>query len=451
MATDTVLSPSKELTISRLLNAPRDLVWKVWTDPEHIKHWWGPNGFTNTISRMDVKAGGAWDLIMHGPDGTDYKNKSVYKEVIKNEKLVYDHVSPKFQATVTFTEEGKKTLLKIRMLFETAEERDNVVKVFKADVGLKENMYKLEGYLRKVSSEKEMTLTRIINAPREIVFKAWTDPEQLEKWWGPKDFTNPVCDVDVHPGGAILIHMKAPDGTVYPMDGEFHEIVEPERIVFTSAALDKNGKRLFEILNTVTFTEEDGKTKLSLHAAVSNITDEGRPYLDGMNEGWNQSLDRLNELVVNSSNNKKTNMNEAPLVIERTFNEPAEKIWKAITDINQMKQWYFPQLEQFKPEKDFETQFNVHHEGKDFLHIWKIKEVVPMKKISVEWKYGGYPGNSLVSFELFTQGNKTKLVLTHERIETFIPEKYPELAKSNFLEGWTQFMDKGLKDFLENN
>ena len=436
MATDTVLSPSKELTITRLLNAPRDLVWKVWTDPEHIKHWWGPNGFTNTISRMDVKAGGTWDLIMHGPDGTDYKNKSVYKDVVKNEKLVYDHVSgPKFQATITFTGEGKKTLLKISMLFETAEERDNVVKVFKADVGLKENMYKLEGYLRKVSSEKEMTLTRILSAPRDIVFKAWTDPEQLEKWWGPKDFTNPVCDVDVHPGGAILIHMKAPDGTVYPMDGEFHEIVEPEKIVFTSAALDKNGKRLFEVLNTITFIDEDGKTKLDLHAAVSNITDEGRPYLDGMNEGWGQSLDRLNELVVNSSNNKKTNVNETPLVIERTFNAPAEKIWKAITDLSQMKQWYFPQLEQFKPEKDFETQFNVHHEGKDFLHIWKIKEVVPMKKISVEWKYGGYPGNSLVSFELFPQGNKTKLKLTHEGIETFIPAEHPELAKENFEQG----------------
>jgi len=138
-----------------------------------------------------------------------------------------------------------------------------------------------------------------------------------------------------------------------------------------------------------------------------------------------------------------------PLVIERTFNASVEKVWKAITEINEMKQWYFPQLENFKPEEGFETQFNVRHEGKDYLHIWKIKEVTPLKKISVEWKYGGYPGNSLVSFELFKQGDKTKLVLTHEGIETFMPEKYPELAKENFMEGWTQFMDKGLKEFLE--
>ena len=89
--------------------------------------------------------------------------------------------------------------------------------------------------------------------------------------------------------------MKAPDGIVYPMDGEFHEIAEPQKIVFTSAALDKNGNRLFEVLNTVTFAEEGDKTKLNLHAAVSKITEEGRPYIDGMNEGWDQSIDRLNE------------------------------------------------------------------------------------------------------------------------------------------------------------
>jgi uncharacterized protein YndB with AHSA1/START domain len=138
-----------------------------------------------------------------------------------------------------------------------------------------------------------------------------------------------------------------------------------------------------------------------------------------------------------------------PLIIERWYNAPAEKVWKAITDIDQMKEWYFPQLEKFEPKKGFETQFNVHHEGKDFLHKWKIKEVIPLKKISVEWRYGGYSGNSLVSFELFAQENKTKLVLTHEGIETFMSEKHPELAKHNFIQGWTRFMDKGLKEFLE--
>ena len=146
---------SRELFISRVFNAPRELVWKVWTEPEHIKQWWGPNGFTNTIFQMDVKPGGVWDFIMHGPDGTDYKNKSVYKEVVKYEKLVYDHVSgPKFQFTVTFKEQGKKTLISIQMLFETVELRDQTVKTFKADEGLRQNMEKLEVYLEKIAEEK---------------------------------------------------------------------------------------------------------------------------------------------------------------------------------------------------------------------------------------------------------------------------------------------------------
>jgi uncharacterized protein YndB with AHSA1/START domain len=83
----------RELVITRLLNAPPELVWEVWTKPEHIKNWWSPNGFSNTIFQMDVIPGGVWDLIMHGPDGTDYKNQSVFFEVINFEKIVYDHVS----------------------------------------------------------------------------------------------------------------------------------------------------------------------------------------------------------------------------------------------------------------------------------------------------------------------------------------------------------------------
>src|SRR5882757_8916496 len=92
----------RELMLSRKLNAPIELVWEVWTKPEHIVNWWGPDGFTNTIHTMDVSPGGEWNLVMHGPDGTDYKNKSIFKEVIKYKKLVYEHFAPNFIATVEF-------------------------------------------------------------------------------------------------------------------------------------------------------------------------------------------------------------------------------------------------------------------------------------------------------------------------------------------------------------
>ncbi|MGE5108400.1 MAG: SRPBCC domain-containing protein [Sphingobacteriales bacterium] len=288
----------RELTISRLFNAPRELVWEVWTNPEHIKNWWGPNGFSNTIFKMDVKPGGEWDFIMHGPDGTDYKNKSIYKEIRKPEKIVFEHVSgPKFTATITFEKKENKTFLTWNMLFQTKEEFEQVVKTFKADEGLKQNIEKLDAYMGSLNFLNTLTITRNINAPRELVFKAWTDKNMLEKWWGPYGFTNPVCEIEVKAGGGIYIDMKGPDGTIYPMDGEFHEIIPNEKIVFTSAALDAEGKRLFEVMNTVTFHYEDGKTKLMLEAVVSKIKSEGLHHIDGMNEGWNQSLDRLINLV----------------------------------------------------------------------------------------------------------------------------------------------------------
>jgi uncharacterized protein YndB with AHSA1/START domain len=138
----------RELILTRLLNAPIGLVWEVWTNPNHIKNWWGPNGFTNTIFTMDVQPGGEWDLVMHGPDGTDYKNKSVFIEIIKQKKIVYEHIStPKFTTTISFEELENKTMLTWHMLFETKEQFEQVVKTFKADEGQKQNADKLEKYL----------------------------------------------------------------------------------------------------------------------------------------------------------------------------------------------------------------------------------------------------------------------------------------------------------------
>ena len=107
----------RELVISRLINAPRELVWDAWTKPEHVKHWWGPDGFTNTIHEMEVKPGGVWRFMMHGPDGTNFPNKIVFNEVKKPERLVYTHSSDDenettlFETTVTFEKQGDKTLL----------------------------------------------------------------------------------------------------------------------------------------------------------------------------------------------------------------------------------------------------------------------------------------------------------------------------------------------------
>jgi uncharacterized protein YndB with AHSA1/START domain len=127
------------------------------------------------------------------------------------------------------------------------------------------------------------------------VFRAWTDPKTLAVWWGPKGFSNPVCEVDAREGGEIRIHMRAPDGVVYPMKGVFEEVDEPERLIFISTALDENGNSMFDVLNTVTFAEVGGKTSLTLQARVIKATAVAPQYLKGMEAGWSQSLDRLGD------------------------------------------------------------------------------------------------------------------------------------------------------------
>ncbi|HMG02444.1 MAG TPA: SRPBCC family protein [Edaphobacter sp.] len=142
----------REITDTRVVNAPRELIWKVWTEPVHVTQWWGPKGFTNTTHSMDVKVGGEWVHTMHGPDGRDYPNRIVYKELVEPERIVYEHISsPWHRTTVTFEDLGGKTKLTFQMLFETAEHKRKIVEEYKAVEGLSQTLGRLEDYLAKVS------------------------------------------------------------------------------------------------------------------------------------------------------------------------------------------------------------------------------------------------------------------------------------------------------------
>ena len=134
----------REIVVTRVFDAPRALVFKLWTDPKHLAHWWGPNGFTITTHEMEFKPGGVWRFAMHGPDGRNYQNVNVYVEIVEPERLVYRHVSaPQFQMTVTFADDGGKTKLTAQMLFESAALRDQTVKTFGAVEGLKQTLGRL--------------------------------------------------------------------------------------------------------------------------------------------------------------------------------------------------------------------------------------------------------------------------------------------------------------------
>ena len=137
-----------------------------------------------------------------------------------------------------------------------------------------------------------------------------------------------------------------------------------------------------------------------------------------------------------------------PVVVEQSFNRSIESVWKAITEVDQMRKWFFENIPSFKPEVGFETQFNVQSQDRNFLHLWKLTEVVPLRLIKYNWKYEGYPGDSYVVFELFTENNLTKLRLTTQVLEDF-PDDIPEFKRESCIEGWTYFIKKKLKEFLE--
>jgi uncharacterized protein YndB with AHSA1/START domain len=138
---------------TRVFDAPRELVWSVWTDPKHLAQWWGPNGFSTTTSAFDMRPGGVWRFVMHGPDGRDYENRITFDEIVKPERIAYHHgggddVEPvQFRTTVTFDDLGAKTRVTLRGVFASAEERARVIREYGADKGLAQTLARLGAYV----------------------------------------------------------------------------------------------------------------------------------------------------------------------------------------------------------------------------------------------------------------------------------------------------------------
>ena len=139
-------------------------------------------------------------------------------------------------------------------------------------------------------------------------------------------------------------------------------------------------------------------------------------------------------------------MESSPVIVEATYDASAQKVWKALTENNEMKKWYF-NLDEFKPEVGFQFQFEGGTETKTYTHLCEITQVIPGRKISYTWKYKGYRGSSEVTFELFPEGEKTSLKVTHEGLESF-PDS-SDFAKESFKSGWTEIIGTNLKAFVE--
>lgn len=285
------------IVLTREFNAPRELVFALYTKPEHLKQWWGPRYITLSVCEIDLRPGGAWRYVFakNGEPAITFRGE--YREVAAPERLVYTYVYdvPYIRdhpalVTETFEALGDRTRLTQVVRHENFALRDGHLNSG-MESGAVETMDRLEELL--ATMPRSLRLTRVFDAPRDRVFDAWIERDALQRWWGPKGFTNPVCNIDARPGGSIEIHMKGPDGAVYPMRGEYREIAPPERLVFTSWALNREGGQMFEMLNTVTFAERAGKTEMTLDVRAIMLTGDAASPLRGMTQGWTETLDRL--------------------------------------------------------------------------------------------------------------------------------------------------------------
>jgi uncharacterized protein YndB with AHSA1/START domain len=314
----TSSTSGRELVATRVFDAPRALVFKLWTDPEHVARWWGPRGFTTTTAAMDVRPGGVWRHVMHGPDGADYPNRIKYTEVVEPERLAYeqggdvDGAPVNFEVTVDFEDVGCKTKLTMRSLFPSAEALAFVVEKYGAAEGMVQHIDRLaelateEAGTRQnaltvtLPSDLEFRLTRTFDASRDLVWEAVTKSEHVVRWFGPRGSKVSQCERDFRPGGAWRMVLVTPDGKESPFKGVFREIVPPLRVVQTFI-YDVDFIRDFEAVETMTLTEYSGKTTVAV--TVRHKTTEARDghLYSGMEGGAGQSYDRLEELLATMS------------------------------------------------------------------------------------------------------------------------------------------------------
>ncbi len=321
---DVTTPTDRSVQVTRVFDAPRDLIWEAHTNPELLRRWLlGPDGWTMPVCEIDLKVGGTSRFVWRGPDGTDMGMHGVYREIVPPERIVHtelfdeDWTGGETLVTTVLHEQADRTILTTTVRYASREARDGTLNSG-MEQGVAASYDRLAELLASTltrgdsqgqdeltttveaapTSDRELVLTRIIDAPREKVFKAWTDPELLKQWFTPLPFTTPVAELDVRPGGANLIVMRDPEGNDFPNRGVYLEVVENERLVFTDAytkAWEPSQKPFMTVI--LTFEDEGGKTRYTVRACHWTVADRETHEKMGFHEGWGQCADQLEALV----------------------------------------------------------------------------------------------------------------------------------------------------------
>ncbi|MNJ91270.1 hypothetical protein D3C87_89200 [compost metagenome] len=310
-------SKSNELKITRVYDAPVKAVWDAWTDPKQVEQWWGPRGFTLTTHSKDLRPGGHWTYTMHGPDGVDYPNKTIYFEVEKYSRLVYDHGAndeqpPLFRVTVNFSEAKGKTTMEMTMTLPTAEAAQETKKFVKK-AGGNATWDRLAEYLEKESSGKEnFVINRTFDAPRNVMFDMWTNPKHFSQWLPPTGFTMKFLRSDITPGGSTFYVMTNDRDITMHGRTNYLDIHRPDRIVYTQQFCDEKENISRHplaptwpetMLTTVALTEEGpDQTRVTVTwepygATTPEELDAFIKAKAGMTVGWTGSFDKLEDAL----------------------------------------------------------------------------------------------------------------------------------------------------------
>lgn len=310
-------NPSNEIRIVRLYDAPLKTVWDAWTDVKQVAQWWGPRGFTLTTHRKELKPGGVWNYTMHGPDGVDYPNHTLYHEVETCSKLVYDHGAndergPLFRVTVLFSELGSRTKMDMTMTLKTPEAAAETRKFIKK-AGGNATWDRLAEYLEKAASGKDkFFINRSFDAPIDVVFEMWTNPKHFPKWLPPTGAEMEFIKSDIRPGGSNFYCMTTQQGLKMYGRIEYVSIEKPKRLVYTQQFCDEHGNVSRHpmapiwpetMLTVVTFAEEGpAQTRVTVawepHGRATS--EEIKTFADarsGMTQGWTGSFDKLEEYL----------------------------------------------------------------------------------------------------------------------------------------------------------
>ena len=304
---------ANEIYISRIYDAPVKMVWDAWVDPKQVAQWWGPRGFTLTSYQKDVRPGGTWSYMMHGPDGVNYPNKTLFLEVEKYSRLVYDHGGnddqpPMFRVTVNFTEVNGKTKMEMSMALPTPEAAVEAKKFIKK-AGGNGTWDRLAEFL---SPSDIFVINQSFQAPIDVMYEMWTDPEHFSKWLPPTGFTMDYLQTEIKPGGTSFYSMSGANNVKMYGKIKYLEISKPHRIVYTQIFCDENGTISRHpmaptwpetMLTTVTLTEEGpDNTRVTINWEIyGEATPAERETFTkakaGMTQGWGGSFDKLEEYL----------------------------------------------------------------------------------------------------------------------------------------------------------